>query len=81
MILILGNTFNKCKRIIVIYSSAVTTPSGSFEFLRMPFKLRNAGNTFQRFITKVTRGLDFIFVYLDDAVLTLVKMKLKYLNI
>lgn len=33
----------------------ITTPLGSFEFRRMPFGLRNVGNTFQRIITKVTK--------------------------
>ena len=32
----------------------------------MPFGLRNAAQTFQRFIDDVCRGLDFVFVYLDD---------------
>ncbi|KRZ82122.1 Transposon Tf2-6 polyprotein [Trichinella sp. T8] len=33
----------------------------------MPFGLRNAAKTFQRFINEVTRGLRFCFVYLDDV--------------
>ncbi|CAH2099527.1 unnamed protein product [Euphydryas editha] len=32
----------------------------------MTFGLRNAGQTFQRFIDEVTRGLDFCYAYLDD---------------
>ncbi|KFD44919.1 hypothetical protein M513_14204, partial [Trichuris suis] len=46
--------------------TAITTPFGLFEFKRMPFGLRNAAQTFQRFIDEVTRDLDFCFVYLDD---------------
>ncbi|KFD67383.1 hypothetical protein M514_20419, partial [Trichuris suis] len=46
--------------------TAVTTPFGLYEYLRMPFGLRNAAQTFQRFMDEVTRGLDFCFVYLDD---------------
>lgn len=46
--------------------TAVITPFGLFEFLRMPFGLRNAAQTFQRFIDQVTRGLDFVHPYIDD---------------
>jgi len=35
----------------------------------MSFGLRNAGQTFQRFIDEVTQGLDFVFCYLDDNLL------------
>lgn len=49
-----------------IPKTAVITPFGLFEFLRMPFGLRNAAQTFQRFIDHVTRGLDFVFPYIDD---------------
>ena len=37
-----------------------------FEFVRMPFGLRNAAQTFQCFIDQVLRGLPFSFAYLDD---------------
>nr|VZI02162.1 unnamed protein product [Spirometra erinaceieuropaei] len=46
--------------------TAVTTPFGLFEFTRMPFGLRNATQTFQRFIDQVLRGLDFVYAYMDD---------------
>ena len=46
--------------------TAVITPFGLFEFLRMPFGLRNAAQTFQRFINDVTRGLEGVFAYIDD---------------
>ncbi|BHF75676.1 hypothetical protein SprV_0501877200 [Sparganum proliferum] len=46
--------------------TAVTTPIGLFEFTRMPFGLRNATQTFQRFIDQVLRGLDFVYAYIDD---------------
>lgn len=49
-----------------IPKTAITTPFGLYEFIRMPFGLRNAAQTFQRFIDQVTRGLDFCFAYLDD---------------
>lgn len=49
-----------------VSKTTVTTPFGSFSFVKMPFGLRNAGNTFQRFMHEVLRGLDFCFSYLDD---------------
>lgn len=50
-----------------IPKTAITTPFGLFEFPFMTFGLRNAGQTFQRFIDEVTRGLDFVYCYLDDV--------------
>ena len=35
----------------------------------MPFGLRNAAQTFQRFIGDVCRNLDFVFIYLDDILI------------
>nr|VZI39161.1 unnamed protein product [Spirometra erinaceieuropaei] len=46
--------------------TAVTTPFGLFEFIRMPFGLRNAAQTFQRSIDHVLRGLPFVYAYIDD---------------
>ena len=45
--------------------TAVITPFGLF--LRMPFGLRNAAQTFQRFIDEVFRGLHFAYAYIDDV--------------
>ncbi|BHF85942.1 hypothetical protein SprV_1002911800 [Sparganum proliferum] len=50
-----------------IPKTAVTTPFGWFEFLRMQFGLRNASQTFQRFIDHVLRGIPFVYVYIDDV--------------
>ncbi|BHF67897.1 hypothetical protein SprV_0301092600 [Sparganum proliferum] len=49
-----------------IPKTAVTTPFGLFEFLRMPFGLRNAAQSFQRFIDDILRGLSFTYVHNDD---------------
>ena len=49
--------------------TAITTPFGLFEFIRMPFGLRNAAQTFQRFIDHVLRGLDFAYAYIDDVLI------------
>lgn len=52
-----------------IPKTAVTTPFGLFEFTRMPFGLRNAAQTFQRFLDHVLHGLDFVYVYIDDVLI------------
>ncbi|KAL7304740.1 hypothetical protein TKK_0002977 [Trichogramma kaykai] len=49
-----------------ICKTAITTPFGLFEFPFMTFGLRNASQTFQRFIDEVTHGLDFCYAYIDD---------------
>lgn len=47
--------------------TAITTPFGLFEFPLMTFGLRNAANTFQRFMDEVLRDLNFCFPYIDDV--------------
>ncbi|CAH4027528.1 unnamed protein product [Pieris brassicae] len=44
----------------------ITTPFGLFEFPYMTFGLRNAGQTFQRFVDEMLIALDFTYSYLDD---------------
>ena len=49
-----------------IAKTALITPFGLFEYLRMPFGLKNAAQSFQRLMDTVCRDLPFVFVYLDD---------------
>ena len=46
--------------------TAVITPFGLWEFLRMPFGLKCAAQSFQRLMDTVLQDLDCAFVYLDD---------------
>lgn len=54
-----------------VEKTAITTPFGLFEFPRMTFGLRNAAQTFQRFMNNtVLQRLDlFLFNYLDDVII------------
>lgn len=52
-----------------IAKTALTTPFGLFEFTRMPFGLRNAGQTFQRFMNEIFGSFEFVFVYIDDILI------------
>ena len=49
-----------------ICKTAICTPFGLYEFVRMPFGLRNAAQSFQRFIDQVIRGLPWVYAYIDD---------------
>jgi len=50
-----------------ISKTAIITPFGIFEFPYMSFGLRNATQTFQRFIDEVLRHLDFCYAYIDNV--------------
>jgi hypothetical protein len=52
-----------------IGKTAVITPFGLFEFLRMPFGLKNSAQAFQRLMDTVFHGIDFVYVYLDDILI------------
>ena len=46
--------------------TAIITPFGLFSFLRLPYGLGNAAQTFQRMMDRICVDLPFGFVYLDD---------------
>ena len=62
-----------CHQILVEPSNvpkmAVITPFGLFKFVKMPFGLQNADQTFQRFMEQVVRGLTFAYNYINDLVI------------
>ena len=49
-----------------VCKTAITTEFGLFEWLRTPFGLCNAAQSFQRLMDNMARGLVDVFVYLDD---------------
>ena len=49
-----------------VCKTAVVTPFGLFEFIRMAFGLCGAGQTFQRMMDEVLVDLEFFFCYMDD---------------
>ena len=46
-----------------------TAVTSLYEFIRMPFGLCNAAQTFQRFIDRVLQGLHFTYAYIDDVLI------------
>jgi len=50
-----------------IAKAANITPIGLLEFPYVSFGLRNAAQTFQRFIDEVLRALDFCYAYIDNV--------------
>ena len=53
-----------------ISKTAITTPFGLFEFVQMLYGLRNAAQTFQRFMDEVLHDLHFSYAYIDDLLIT-----------
>ena len=47
-----------------IPKTTIITPFCLWEFVDMPFGMRNAGNSFKRLTDRVGAGLNFIFIYL-----------------
>lgn len=52
-----------------IHKTAITTPFGLYKFVRMPFGLRNAAQSFQQLMDEVLRSLPFNFAYIDDILI------------
>ena len=52
-----------------IPKTAIMTPFGLFEFVRMPFGLRNSAQSFQRFIDQVLHGVTNTYAYIDDVLI------------
>lgn len=52
-----------------IPKTAIITPFGLYEFVYMTFGLRNASQTFQRFMDDILRDLDCAFPYIDDILI------------
>ena len=49
-----------------IEKTAFSTPDGHYEFLRLPFGLRNAPSDFSRIMFMILGDLTFVKIYLDD---------------
>ena len=49
--------------------TTVITPFGLFEYRVMTFGLRNAGQTFQRYIFRALGDFNFVFAYIDDILI------------
>ena len=49
-----------------IPKTAFTTQDGHFEFLRLPFGLKNAPNDFCRIMAKILGNLKFVEIYFDN---------------
>lgn len=52
-----------------IQKTAITCEFGLFEYLTMPFGLRNASNSFQRYMDHIFRDIPFVFIYIDDILI------------
>ena len=52
-----------------IPKTCLSTPLGSYGFSALAMGLRNAGSVMCRFMNEVMRGLDFVFVYIDDILI------------
>jgi hypothetical protein len=65
----LGNSTSFPARAKNLLPFLTLAPFGLFEYLFMPFGLRNAAQTFQRFMDSLFKQLPFLFCYLDDLII------------
>jgi len=52
-----------------IPKTAFVTPDGCYEFLRMPFGIKNSGATFVRGMRQLLSGLNHVDSYIDDLII------------
>ena len=52
-----------------IKKTAIVTPFGKYDYLKVPFGLAQAPNYFQNLMNKILNGLNFILAYLDDIII------------
>ena len=52
-----------------IEKRAVRTPFGLFEFVVMPFGLRNATQTFQRYMDIIFRSMEYVFCSIGNILI------------
>lgn len=48
--------------------AAVITTFGLYEYVSIPFGLKNAGATFQHILDSIFKNLPFVYTYLDDII-------------
>ena len=51
-----------------IFKTAFVTPDGTYEFLRMPFGMKNSGATLVRGMREVLSGMSGVESYIDDLI-------------
>ena len=52
-----------------IEKTAFITPDGTYDFLRIPFGMKNLGTTLVRGIRKILAGMNNVDCYIDDLII------------
>jgi hypothetical protein len=65
-----------------IEKTAFVTPDGHYEFLRLPFGLKNAPLHFSKIMFQAIGDLDFVKIYLDDITIhsTMFKLYIQHVS-